>query len=182
MSNDKWKIGKDFSFEYGHLVHAQTLNSDYSLDCDLCCRRPHGHSGKITVYLEGTKLDDRGYFCDFKELNWFKKFIDDILDHKMIIDLNDPGIEHIVPTYKQLPLKKYPEGYQTVSPNYFKTITDERLIEILEGFVFVDFVPTSENLSKWLHQIVEAKMSKIGVHCSQIKFCETEKSQANYYV
>ena len=181
--SDKWKIGKEFNFEYGHTVHAQTLNPEYSLDCNLCCRHLHGHSGKLIVYLDGDTLDERGYFCDFKELNWFKKFIDDELDHKMIIDINDPGIHHIVPEYAALKdhIKTQPQGHMIVNPDYFKTLADDRLIEILSGFVFVDFVPTSENLSKWLCNTVHDKMSKIGVNCPQVQFFETAKSQCNYY-
>ena len=29
---------------------------------------------------------------DFKHLNWFKKWVDDVLDHKIILDVNDPII------------------------------------------------------------------------------------------
>ena len=34
---------------------------------------------------------------DFKHLNWFKQFIDDVLDHKFILDLNDPLFPNLLP-------------------------------------------------------------------------------------
>jgi len=44
----------------------------------------------------------------------------------------------------------------------------------------VNFVPTSENLAKWLFEAVEAKMSLIDVHVSKISWNETPKSRAVY--
>lgn len=175
-----WTITKQFDFCYGHSVYTQSLNVEYSLDDKCVCRHLHGHQGTVLVSMRSTKLDKRGFVCDFKELNWFKKWVDDTLDHKMIIDLNDPGISYIVPIWEkvQAHLKDIGHGAKIVNPDYFKTLTDTRLIELLEGFVFVEFVPTSENLSAWMFSIVDAKMSKIGVITDSIQFFETPKSQS----
>jgi len=181
----KWKIGKEFNFEYGHMVYGQRLNAEYSIDSKCICKHPHGHSGKLIVFLEGDQLDDRGYFCDFKELNWFKVFLDDVLDHKMILSLDDPGLKYMVPGFEELKnsntIVKHKEGYSIVNPDYFKTISEDRLIQILEGYVFVDFTPTSENIARWLQTVVQEKMSKIGVTCSAVQLFETVKSQATYF-
>lgn len=182
MNKEKWKIAKQIDMCYGHSVWSQSLNPEYSLDDKLCCRHLHGHQGTIIVHIEGDELTN-GMVTDFKHLNWFKKFIDDTLDHKMIIDTNDPGIDFILPgswnRTKEL-LLWHEEGYAVIDPKSYSDMP-ERYQEISEGFVFVDFVPTSENLSKWLHSIVQKKMSKIGVNCTQIQFFETPKSQSNYY-
>lgn len=175
----KWKISKQFDFCYGHRVHNQTLDQEYSVDNRCVCRHLHGHQGTIWVYLEAYKLKS-GMVTDFKHLNWFKKFIDDALDHKFIIDRNDPMFNVIIPNGNDLPWLKKPEGYQIVDPNYFKTITNEALIEILEGFVVVDFVPTSENLSQWLFHVVKNKMEKINVKTTSLQFFETPKSQSMF--
>jgi 6-pyruvoyltetrahydropterin/6-carboxytetrahydropterin synthase len=50
----------------------------------------------------------------------------------------------------------------------------------IEGYLIVDFVPTSENLSKWLFDIVNSKMSQIGVKVSRIDWFETPKSRSSY--
>jgi 6-pyruvoyltetrahydropterin/6-carboxytetrahydropterin synthase len=52
--------------------------------------------------------------------------------------------------------------------------------EFYEGFILVNFVPTSEFLSKWIYDFVEVKMSMIGVHVSQVDFSETPKTMATY--
>lgn len=175
MSN--WIISKEFDFCYGHRVWSQTLNQEFSLDNRCVCRHLHGHQGKILVKLEAPSLVN-GMVTDFKHLNWFKKFLDDVLDHKFIIDKSDPAFNIIVPL--TVPWKEYSEGYKIVDPNWFKTLTDKALIEILEGFVVVDFVPTSENLSKWLYDIVQAKMKGMGVKVESVQFFETPKSSSCY--
>jgi len=185
----KWQIAKQFDFCYGHRVWSQKLNAEFSLDNRCVCRHIHGHQGKIIVYLEGYHLKD-GMVTDFKHLNWFKKFLDDTLDHKFIIDKNDPMFDVVIPWSKVLgvtdcasktyPLKSFDEGYQIVDPNFFKTVSDDNIIDILEGFVVVDFVPTSENLSEWLHTIVQKKMDRLDVVVSSVKFFETPKSQSHF--
>jgi len=178
---NKWTISKEIDFCYGHRVWNQTLNKDYSIDSRCVCRHLHGHQGKIVVRLESTSLE-AGMVTDFKHLNWFKKFVDETLDHKFIIDMSDPMFKNIVPQYdgKNPPLKLYPEGYSIINPNLFKMIADPNMIDLMEGFVVVGFVPTSENLSRWLFGIVENKMSQIGVQTSSVLFCETPKTSSLY--
>lgn len=176
-----WKIAKQFDFCYGHRVHNQTLDQEYSIDNRCVCRHLHGHQGTILVQLESSVLVE-GMVTDFKHLNWFKKFIDETLDHKFIIDRKDPMFNTIIPNGENLPWIKASEGYSIIDPMYFKFLTDNSLIEILEGFVVVDFVPTSENLSRWLYEIVDNKMKKLGVKTNSIQFFETPKSQSIFTV
>ena len=138
-----WKIAKQFDFCYGHRVWSQKLNKEFSLDNRCVCRHLHGHQGKVIVYLEDDELVD-GMVTDFKHLNWFKKFLDDTLDHKFIIDKSDPMFNSIVPTVyrdnteekpyrgSEIPLKTFDEGYAIVDPNFFKMISNDDLIDILE--------------------------------------------------
>lgn len=87
----KWVIDKQFSFCYGHRVWSQQLHEDYceSNDTSCKCRHLHGHEGLVHVFLEGDELE-RGMVTDFKHLGWLKNFLDTNLDHKFIIDINDP--------------------------------------------------------------------------------------------
>lgn len=55
------------------------------------------------------------------------------------------------------------------------------IVELYEGYIIVDFVPTSENLSYWLLKIVEKKMAKIGVKVSHLDYFETPKSKSTVY-
>lgn len=180
MSN--WTISKEFDFCYGHRVWNQKLDEEFSLDNKCICRHLHGHQGKIIIKLIGSTLTS-GMVTDFKHLNWFKKFLDDVLDHKFIIDMHDPLFRMIIPhndTISEYPWIYKPQGYSIINPDFYKTLIDTHLIELLEGYVMVDFVPTSENLSKWLFEIVQMKMDKLGVKVDSVQFYETPKSSSQY--
>jgi 6-pyruvoyltetrahydropterin/6-carboxytetrahydropterin synthase len=176
----RWTISKQFDFCYGHRVWSQELNIDFALDDCLMCRHLHGHQAKVLVHLQSDELQN-GMVTDFKHLNWFKKFLDDTLDHKFIIDINDPLFDTLLPHYKNK------ENFHTMPQNYkianLNIIKDEpiHIKEMYEGFIIVDFVPTSENLSAWLLKIVDDKMSQIGIKVSHIEYFETPKSKSIVY-
>lgn len=174
-----WKISKEFDFCYGHRVWSQELNAEFSLDSCLKCRHLHGHQGKVIVYLQAKELKN-GMVTDFKHLNWFKLFLDDVLDHKFILDINDPLYETLLPHFKKDDLQKFDEGYYLVD---YSKISNEpiHIKEMYQGYVLVDFVPTSENISAWLLQIVAKKMEKLNVEVSHIEFLETPKSKSTFY-
>ncbi|BAK71584.1 MULTISPECIES: 6-carboxytetrahydropterin synthase [Arcobacteraceae] len=172
----KWEISKEFDFCYGHRVWSQTLNIDFSLDACLKCRHLHGHQGKVIVYLESNELNN-SMVTDFKHLNWFKAFLDDVLDHKFILDINDPLFSTLVPNIKKEDLIKFDEGYFSINLTNFK---NEEL-ELYESYVVVDFVPTSENLSAWFLKIVQEKMNGLNIKVSKIEFLETPKSKSTFY-
>lgn len=174
-----WEISKSFDFCYGHRVWSQELNTDFSLDPCLKCRHLHGHQGKVVIHLKASELKN-GMVTDFNHLNWFKHFLDDVLDHKFIIDINDPLFSTLLPHFKKDALIKYEEGYLT--PDLTK-ISNEALHikEMYEGYVIVNFVPTSENLSAWFLQIAQKKMEKLNITVSKIEFFETPKSQSTVH-
>lgn len=175
----RWEISKAFDFCYGHRVWSQELNIEYSLDPCLKCRHLHGHQGKVIIYLEASELKN-AMVTDFKHLNWFKKFLDDVLDHKFILDINDPLYETLLPAFKKDELLSYEEGYFTAD---IKKLQDSpsHIVEMYESYILVDFVPTSENLSAWFLQIAQEKMKKINIKVSQVEFAETPKSKSNVY-
>lgn len=174
-----WKISKEFDFCYGHRVWSQELNVDFSLDPCLKCRHLHGHQGKIIIHLESNHLKN-GMVTDFKHLNWFKQFIDDELDHKFIIDINDPLFETLLPHYSKEELLKHAKGFYSVNLEKIKN-EPTHIIEMYEGYVIVDFVPTSENLSAWFLEIASNKMQALNVKVSSVEFCETPKSKSVVY-
>jgi 6-pyruvoyltetrahydropterin/6-carboxytetrahydropterin synthase len=182
-----WVIDKTFEFCYGHRVWTQKLNGEYAADLKCACRHLHGHEGKVMVHLasrdEPCKLDATGMVTDFRHLEWLKKWINENIDHQFIIDANDPLFDSIVGKDKVLtevlvPGTDFSTGWKidlsNVEPN-----TPE--YEYQEGFLIVDFVPTSENLSKWMAGIVDAKMHKLGVRADMIEWWETPKSRSTYY-
>jgi len=130
---------------------------------------------------------------DFKNLSWFKNFLDDYLDHKMILDENDPLLPYEVPEiWNKGQTKLFEEflirdgrGFATVNLNKLVEMLkldlmhpfDRALLEKYEGVVFVNFVPTSENLAGWLLQIAEEKMKGLdNVRVSAVEYWETPRS------
>lgn len=177
-------IDKTFEFCYGHRVHTQTLNGEYAADLKCACRHLHGHEGKMQVFLKSPtgQLDPTGMVTDFRHLEWLKKWINEHIDHQFILDRNDPlyksmlGGEELVPVL--IPDTDKVAGYKVDLTDH-KPNTPE--YEYFEGFMVVDFVPTSENLSSWMADLVEAKMSKLGVTVAQIDWWETPKSRSSFY-
>lgn len=186
-----YEITKRFDFCYGHRVHNQQLNPEFSLDSCHACRRLHGHQGEIHISLQA-KVLEKGMVSDFKHLNFFKKWLDDTLDHKFIIDIKDPAKELLFPILREgagweIGIDKYTlhqigeREYATVSEQILNHPDLEQVTrEIYEGLVFVNFVPTSENLSAWLFDIVQEKMKPLGVTVSKVQFFETPKSSSTY--
>lgn len=172
-----WDISKTFEFSYGHRVYTQTLNSDYSDDLKCACRHLHGHEGKVLVYLQSDKLDATGMVTDFRHLEWLKKWINKNIDHKFILCKNDPLYAKMIGDYQLDPVSivgtHFVAGHtvrlDSITPN-----TPE--YEYYEGFLIVDFVPTSENLSEWMGKIVDAKMCQLKVDTVRIDWWETPKS------
>lgn len=176
----KWDISKEFDFCYGHRVWSQTLDTDFSLDGCLTCRHLHGHQGKVIVHLMAEQLQD-GMVTDFKHLNWFKAFLDNTLDHKFILDLNDPLLPTLLPHYQNKShLIAHAEGYYTPDLTILAK-EPPHIHEHYQGFVLVEYVPTSENLAAWLLTIVQNTMQGLGVTASHLEFLETPKSKSTVY-
>jgi len=190
----KFIIDKSFNFAYGHRVWVQKLREEFCADGDTGtkCRWPHGHEGMVKVFVESCSLNPQAMVMDFKELGFVKDFLDNVIDHKFIVDRNDPVFSKIT------------NG--TITGDYFNSIHGERFAlvpvnmpgteylagfrldvsamddtpdkEFYEGFFIVDFIPTSENLSKWLFYIIQSKLDLIGVTVNRIEWNETPKSRA----
>ena len=118
---------------------------------------------------------------DFLELGFVKQFIDEVLDHKFILDLSTPNFKIItsLPDKHMLDLRAQIErkGYCQVGDSF--RAPDDGMQEHWESFVVVDFVPTSENICKWLHGLFQAQLGTIA-NVSAIELWETAKSHCRY--
>ena len=208
----KYIIDKSFSFCYGHRVHSQRLDTNFTESGDAClaCRHLHGHEGLVKVFLEATddniNIKETGMVQDFKHLGWFKNFLDDTLDHKFIMDIKDPllfnefelcygeTLDDVSPLDPNK-IIKMPEGFYIPDLTYIRKELDsvvkpnlgevkkygdyeqDAIFEKYEGTIFVDFVPTSENLTAWLMSVVQEKMKTLtGVKVKALEYWETPKS------
>lgn len=57
------------------------------------CRHLHGHNGRVEIELSQETLDQRGMVVDFDEIKRsIQSWIDDELDHKMLLKQGDPAL------------------------------------------------------------------------------------------
>ena len=83
------KVTKTVDFCYGHRL----------LEYDGKCKHLHGHNGLLEVDLEADALDGLGMVMDFTEVrDIVKGWVDDNLDHKMLLRHDDP----VAPLLKDL--------------------------------------------------------------------------------
>jgi 6-pyruvoyltetrahydropterin/6-carboxytetrahydropterin synthase len=81
-----FRVTKEIHFCYGHRL----------LNYNGKCRHLHGHNGKVVITLEAAKLDHLGMVVDFTHIkNVLQTWIDDTLDHKMILHRDDPVLPEL---------------------------------------------------------------------------------------
>lgn len=174
-----FRITKSFNLEYGHRVWTQELDKELSCGSSCACRHLHGHSGIVTLEL-GAQDTYRGMVLDFKNLEFVKKFIDDTLDHRFIVDKSDPWFIDLCQRYETTwsiePDSELPDLFSRVVP---QDAYPEWLVEIGQSFIVVAFVPTSELISQWLYEIASKKLLGIA-QVSSVKWQETAKTSATY--
>ena len=179
-----WVIDKEFSFEMGHRVWAQKLNRpDLSIETECACKHLHGHSYTIKVFLGANTLDQSAMVTDFKNLNFMKEFVDNVLDHKFMIDINDPNFE-IITSVSPLFVENIGEfkNFTNLGDVFGKGVdglvdADRQLH--LKSFVLVDFVPTSENICKYLKLYAQERIGDFAT-VTAVELWETKKSHCRY--
>ena len=76
-------ITREINFCYGHRL----------LNYPGKCRQLHGHNGRVELVFEAEGLDARGMVFDFSEIKQaVSGWIDENLDHRMILDRTDPAV------------------------------------------------------------------------------------------
>ena len=79
-----YSVTKRIEFCYGHRL----------LEYDGICKHPHGHNAIAEIEVQTGTLDDRNMVCDFSDIKRVVKgWIDEALDHKMILRLDDPLVK-----------------------------------------------------------------------------------------
>lgn len=170
----KWEIDKEFHFEMGHRVWAQKLDHAHlSISTDCACKHLHGHSYVIKVFLGADQLDQSQMVTDFKNMNFVKEFVDDVLDHKFMIDVNDPNFELITGTK--------PPQIEVNFTNLTEVDSSENEDVQLHrsSFVLVDFVPTSENICKYLKLYIQERIKEVA-KVTAVELWETKKSHCRF--
>jgi 6-pyruvoyltetrahydropterin/6-carboxytetrahydropterin synthase len=78
-----YRVSRTIEFCYGHRL----------LNYEGKCRYLHGHNGTAIITLESGVLDSRGMVIDFSEIKHVVSgWIDESLDHRMILHREDPAV------------------------------------------------------------------------------------------
>ena len=121
-----YKVSKEIHFCYGHRL----------LNYDGKCAHPHGHNGKVVIELEAAKLDNRGMVFDFGDMKEIvQKWVDEKLDHQMILKKEDPLVKT---------LKEMKEPYFLMDENP----TAENLAKLIYQFAKSKKLPV-KNVTFW---------------------------------
>jgi 6-pyruvoyltetrahydropterin/6-carboxytetrahydropterin synthase len=78
-----FRVSREIDFCYGHRL----------LNYDGKCKYLHGHNGTAILTIETEQLDERGMVVDFSDIKRVvATWIDDNLDHRMILHRDDPAV------------------------------------------------------------------------------------------
>lgn len=78
-----FSVSREIDFCYGHRL----LNY-----AGKCCHL-HGHNGRAVITIKAPGLDQQGMVLDFSEIKrTINRWIDDHLDHRMILHRDDPAV------------------------------------------------------------------------------------------
>lgn len=79
-----FRVSRQIDFCYGHRL----------INYDGKCKYLHGHNGRAVIALEAPELDERGMLIDFKDIKQVVAgWIDEHLDHRMILHRDDPMVQ-----------------------------------------------------------------------------------------
>lgn len=123
------------------------------------CKNLHGHRYKIEVGVDDKVIDEEGVsdegmvidFGDLKEI--MMQEIDEKFDHGFVIYLEDVLV---------LQFRNFQRVHQ-------------------QKIIFVDFIPTVENLAKYWYKLIKIKLEERGIKIKHIKVWETPNSTTTYY-
>jgi 6-pyruvoyltetrahydropterin/6-carboxytetrahydropterin synthase len=111
-----FRVTKEIWFCYGHRL----------LNYNGKCAHLHGHNGKAVITVETPKLDELGMVIDFSIMKKvLGRFIDDTLDHTMILHEADP----VVPLLKAAGERFYLMNVNPTAENLAKLIYDRAAAE-----------------------------------------------------
>ena len=110
-----FRVTREIDFCYGHRL----------LNYEGKCRHLHGHNGRAVISIEGEKLDARGMVLDFSDIKKaVSTWIDDNLDHRMLLNKIDP----VVPILQEMGEPLYLLDENPTAENIAKLIFEQSLL------------------------------------------------------
>ena len=134
-----YRVTREIRFCYGHRL----------LNYEGKCRHLHGHNGRAVITLEALQLDGLGMVVDFSRIKRVvSAWIDDALDHKMILHKDDPALAYLCTSNSSYGVNYqllgtinpgpgyyygYPSSYDWTSPYTLNTVPDGLTNTVLLG-------------------------------------------------
>lgn len=198
----KYVIEKSFEVQSGHRVYNQVLDDELTGVCgaERRCLRIHGHSGVYIVRLKSNKLI-KDMVIDYNELGFIKNALDTYVDHRTMIYSNDPQYDYLIANgyrvasgrddVKLTRVESLSSGEWVVSTVDTSDLDPTNPITtLLKSYLIISFNSTSENLSQWIYNVVNDKITKfiednpqyrdVGLAVDSVSYKETGKSMATY--
>ena len=111
-----FRVTREIDFCYGHRL----------LNYEGKCRHLHGHNGRAVISIAGEKLDNRGMVLDFSDIKkTVSAWIDDNLDHRMILNRADP----VVPILQEMGEPLYLIDDNPTAENIAKLIFEQTRLQ-----------------------------------------------------
>ena len=111
-----FRVTQEIDFCYGHRL----------LNYAGKCRNLHGHNGRAVIVMESELLDPLGMVVDFSDIKQsLRSWIDDQLDHRMILNDADP----VLPYLRELDEPLFVVSENPTAENIAKLIFEQALQE-----------------------------------------------------
>jgi 6-pyruvoyltetrahydropterin/6-carboxytetrahydropterin synthase len=108
-------VSREIHFCYGHRL----------LDYPDKCRRLHGHNGRAIITFEAEGLNARGMVLDFAEIKRvISGWIDENLDHRMILARSDPAAAVLVELGEPVYLMDVAPTAENIARRIFETAAE----------------------------------------------------------
>ena len=113
-----FQVTKQIEFCYGHRL----------LNYEGKCQYLHGHNGVVEVEIRSDQLDSKGMVLDFNEIrDVLKPWIDNNLDHRMILRADDPLVSVLTKFKEPLYLMEENPTAENISKLIFQHLVSEGL-------------------------------------------------------
>jgi 6-pyruvoyltetrahydropterin/6-carboxytetrahydropterin synthase len=130
---ERFKVTKTLEFSYGHRL----------LNYEGKCRHLHGHNGVLEVDVASDTLDHRGMVVDFGDVrDVVKTWVDEQLDHRMLLCKDDPLVPLLAGTGEPLYLMDENPTAENIAKHIYEevqrqglTVSEVRLWETSTGYV-----------------------------------------------
>ena len=139
-------------YSYKRIGPISTGHRQYKADSH--CRWIHGYGRYVELKFACDERDEKGWVYDFGGLKWFKKWLEDQWDHRLLLAHDDPLIGLFEGLHKLggVNLNILPEGYGPGIEDSCKWVYDNvnpMITEKTNGRVWIEKVRVYEHENNW---------------------------------